>query len=412
MEKKYGVLPGDTPYFYREFAAGWYAFAQRAPGRASAGLNRLESEYRTLADADEYFRIRLLRECILYLFEANTTYLYNDGSSLANICSPNKYLASWVIGIYSMASHSYLNNHLEKVSRFHDDLRLHRYLGRPFWIIHYFFIECLSAMAGELWQKVEHCIADCEQLAGELAIEPLIGMVKAFQVEYHLRRHEVERAREVAALANFEPHPPLFFYYIPQLTKVKLLFRTHQEEKGQEMLDNLLELGRVRHNKNLLIQALALQAVIHAGEGNMEAAKKVLNEVLLVTKDTKNIRTLLDHGEAMLRIIKEMLKDEPQSSRIYEILQAFENELPQDFKDKSKPTANREKQINDLSNRELEILALVAQGLKNSEIADRLFVSTDTVKKHLYNAYQKLEVTNRTGALKKVKLLGLVTSKI
>ena len=60
-----------------------------------------------------------------------------------------------------------------------------------------------------------------------------------------------------------------------------------------------------------------------------------------------------------------------------------------------------------LSEREIEVLKLLGQGLSNQEIADRLFVSLNTIKTHLSNIYNKLGVTRRTQALQKALELKL-----
>jgi two-component system, NarL family, response regulator LiaR len=69
-----------------------------------------------------------------------------------------------------------------------------------------------------------------------------------------------------------------------------------------------------------------------------------------------------------------------------------------------------EKAVNELglSKRELEILELTAQGLSNQEIADRLFLSLNTIKTHLSNMFLKLDVQRRTQALEKARRLGLI----
>lgn len=61
-----------------------------------------------------------------------------------------------------------------------------------------------------------------------------------------------------------------------------------------------------------------------------------------------------------------------------------------------------------ISKRELEVLELVGKGLSNQEIADRLFVSLNTVKTHSSNLFEKLEVKRRTQAIEKAKRLSLI----
>lgn len=61
-----------------------------------------------------------------------------------------------------------------------------------------------------------------------------------------------------------------------------------------------------------------------------------------------------------------------------------------------------------ISKRELEVLELMAQGLANQEIADKLFVSLNTVKTHSANIFSKLEVNRRTQAIQKAKQLSLI----
>ena len=62
----------------------------------------------------------------------------------------------------------------------------------------------------------------------------------------------------------------------------------------------------------------------------------------------------------------------------------------------------------ELSKRELEILNLLAEGNSNQEIATKLFVSLSTVKTHLQNIFEKLEVKRRTQAIEKAKRLQII----
>lgn len=62
----------------------------------------------------------------------------------------------------------------------------------------------------------------------------------------------------------------------------------------------------------------------------------------------------------------------------------------------------------EISKRELEILNLLAQGLSNQEIASKIFVSLSTVKTHIQNLFEKLEVRRRTQAVEKARRLALI----
>jgi two-component system, NarL family, response regulator LiaR len=74
------------------------------------------------------------------------------------------------------------------------------------------------------------------------------------------------------------------------------------------------------------------------------------------------------------------------------------------------PFIQNEEELNKtgISKRELEVLKLMAQGLSNQEIADRLFVSLNTIKTHTSNVFIKLDVKRRTQAIEKAKSLNLI----
>ena len=64
--------------------------------------------------------------------------------------------------------------------------------------------------------------------------------------------------------------------------------------------------------------------------------------------------------------------------------------------------AEHNAELQKLSKREIEILDFLSQGLRYKEVADKLFISTETVRTHIRNMYEKLEVNSRTEALNKV----------
>jgi len=88
------------------------------------------------------------------------------------------------------------------------------------------------------------------------------------------------------------------------------------------------------------------------------------------------------------------------------LLAAFEAEEQKSEDESHRPPA--QSLIEPLSQRELEVLQLVAQGLSNREISERLFLALITVKGHNRNIFRKLQVRRRTEAVARARELGLL----
>jgi len=99
----------------------------------------------------------------------------------------------------------------------------------------------------------------------------------------------------------------------------------------------------------------------------------------------------------------------------YKIQATQKTSIPNKFIDKLKLAITKKekfRKINEdaeLSGRELDTLRLIAEDLSNQEIADKLFISLNTVKTHLKNINIKLEVNNRTKAVIKAKELRIIS---
>jgi DNA-binding NarL/FixJ family response regulator len=100
--------------------------------------------------------------------------------------------------------------------------------------------------------------------------------------------------------------------------------------------------------------------------------------------------------------------DRPQPAVPEEIAHAAVRRSGTEQSSGSKRQAPHGEPVPELTRRELEILNLLGEGLRNQEIADRLFISTETVKSHVYNLFQKLEVKGRVRAVKRARELGII----
>jgi LuxR family maltose regulon positive regulatory protein len=119
------------------------------------------------------------------------------------------------------------------------------------------------------------------------------------------------------------------------------------------------------------------------------------------------IRVFLDEGPPMARLLYEALSREIAPNYVRRLLAAFPSAEPEQ-REPSKSQAPETELIEPLSERELEVLQLIAEGLTNREIASRLFLSLNTVKAHTRNVYGKLDVHNRTQAVVRARALGVL----
>jgi LuxR family maltose regulon positive regulatory protein len=118
----------------------------------------------------------------------------------------------------------------------------------------------------------------------------------------------------------------------------------------------------------------------------------------------------VDEGQPMARLLYKALSQGIAPDYVQRLLAAFTDIEPEqaDSLQKQIPESDW---IEPLSERELEVLKLIAEGLSNQEIASRLYLSLNTVKAHTRNIYGKLGVNNRTQAGSRARALGIISDR-
>jgi LuxR family maltose regulon positive regulatory protein len=152
------------------------------------------------------------------------------------------------------------------------------------------------------------------------------------------------------------------------------------------------------------LRVLVLHAVALQAHGEMDKAVQVLGEALALAEPGGFIRSFVDEGAPMARLLAAMQgRAGPMHKYVRTLLVAC-GAQPDAPPSPPHPQALSEP----LSQRELEVLRLVSQGLSNREIGERLVLALDTVKGHNRRIYDKLQVQRRTEAVARARELGLL----
>ncbi len=173
------------------------------------------------------------------------------------------------------------------------------------------------------------------------------------------------------------------------------------------LLERLIDTARADRQESWVITYQARLCLVWQSLGDQTRALEVLEAALSLAEPEGIVEVLVGKGEPMARLLYEAAKQGTHADFARRLLAMFP------IADTPKPTAPTAQKrgnelIEPLSDREIETIRLVAAGLSNKEIAQKLHISVRTVKFHMTNIYGKLGVDSRTQALARARLLGLI----
>jgi LuxR family transcriptional regulator, maltose regulon positive regulatory protein len=197
------------------------------------------------------------------------------------------------------------------------------------------------------------------------------------------------------------------------LTLAKILLARYQRDHADGsisevvgLLERLLEAAEEGDRKGSAIEILILQAIASHAQDNMPAALTSLQHALTLAEPQGYVRIFLDEGPGVMQLLREAGARQIMPGYTGKLLALFEAEKRKN--ENISPLSPAQPLIDPLSQRELEILHLIAQGLSNRKIGERLFLALDTVKGYNRRIFSKLQVQNRTEAIARARELGLL----
>jgi len=261
-------------------------------------------------------------------------------------------------------------------------------------------------------------VSNYEQIDSLLQEHVFSPSIMAY-VNYHrFQLYLNQRNMEAAATwveAHNDPSGRLNSYALHRVAFPQFLIAQGNFDAASKDLKTFVKDAQEAAHGNLLVKALVLQALAHKGCGDQANALNVLEHVLRMSEPEGYIRIFVDEGEPMYRLIREhqsFLKTKIYDDVDGECLRllTYTDKLLAAFPQSSATDSKKNDSLPEpLSERELEILQLIATGRTNQEIAEILVIALSTVKSHINNLYGKLGTNRRTEAIAIARDLGLIS---
>ena len=250
----------------------------------------------------------------------------------------------------------------------------------------------------------EQKIKEIEAILQKNKVNPFLhSMYINWKANFMITQNQLDKARTFleahgVAIGNTISYAEEFRY----MPLAMLLMMEYKVEEAFGLLSQLYEMASAQGRKERMIETKVLLSILFQAIGEKQKALDSLSESLAYAAADEILMYHLNYLEQIDPLLQEIFKQQARGKA----------GLPHPFINKLKNTIEKRRSQPpapfDLTTRERETLLLMAENLSNQEIADKLFISLNTVKTRLKNLYAKLEVDTRTKAVEKAKQLRLI----
>lgn len=233
---------------------------------------------------------------------------------------------------------------------------------------------------------------------------PNLRPVEAMQARIHIKQNHLNKAQAWAHQSGLSlQDTPIFLNEFGHLTLARIVLAENQNDQHfqtmLQMLESLLKQAESQNRLRSRIDILITQALAFSAKDSAKALA-ALEQALTLAEPEGYLRLFVDEGKPMAELLSKF-----KSSR----LQQYANRILAALTPSIHPSSfSIQPLIDPLSDRELEVLRLIAQGLSNQEITQKLVVALSTVKGHNLRIFAKLQAKSRTEAVARARELGLL----
>lgn len=230
-------------------------------------------------------------------------------------------------------------------------------------------------------------------------------LVVATLAELHLRTGNFAAAEQ--ALSEISDERPSTSDY-EQLTRARVLIARDDAASALDLLENIEARAVDEGRDGSLVAILAVTACARLTLGQRSAAREMLARAVELAAPDGYRRTLLDEGDHLVSLLRDVRHVAPDF--VTDLLARSTTAGPRQHRRREKELQEFEGLgvIESLTDTQQRLLSLIATGMSNQQVADKLFITVGTTKWHLNQIYNRLQVRNRTEAVARARQLQLL----
>ncbi len=265
------------------------------------------------------------------------------------------------------------------------------------------------------------------EFAQEKNYPAAISVARSCRARLSLMQGDLESVVPWPEMADLAADPGVMFFWleVPHITQCRILIAQGSEASLREAGEKLAVYGKTnkaQNNTRQLIDILLLLSLVYQKQSQSDEALATLTRAITLAEPGGFIRPFLELGPEMTGLLVRISQRGVALAYSARILAAFPDEMKDERTLQVAEGADlsmaasilaqgpASSLVEPLTSRELDVLALIAQGLTNKEIARQLVITPGTVRQHAYNLYQKLQVNTRQQAVMKAADLGILFS--
>jgi LuxR family transcriptional regulator, maltose regulon positive regulatory protein len=284
------------------------------------------------------------------------------------------------------------------------------------------FAAALATLARVRWAAGDQAgavdaLAQDPHVAMSVGVTGLLNPLLSLRVRLMLASGDLAAAVRWTNDRGLGPDDEVSYPREPEyLLLARVLLVEGDVDRALALLDRLHSLADRQGRVGNVLEIDALRAVAMAAAADAASALATLSQALALAQPEGYVRIFVDEGAEMsallVRLVAAQRGDEARAHPgalgcLGRLMRAFEPDGGAAETPASRRGIGVPGPVEPLSEREIEVLRLLAAGKPNREIAEELFVALDTVKKHISHILAKLGATNRTEATARARELGL-----